>query len=61
MDVCRSWSAEEEEALKVWLKADVMQVFKRAEVLPQHKLGKLFTDVYVGEGPWNIFSASSVQ
>ncbi|KAJ7863348.1 hypothetical protein B0H14DRAFT_3444211 [Mycena olivaceomarginata] len=39
MEACRWWSAEEEEALKV---------------LPQHELGKLFTDVYAGEGPWNI-------
>ncbi|KAJ7793256.1 Cullin family-domain-containing protein [Mycena olivaceomarginata] len=50
----RWWSAEEEEALKVRLKADMMQAFKRAEVLPQHELGKLFTAVYAGEGPLNI-------
>ncbi|KAJ7808956.1 hypothetical protein B0H14DRAFT_3481902 [Mycena olivaceomarginata] len=54
MEACRWWSAEEEEALKVRLKADMMQVFKRVEVLPQHELGKLFTDVYAGEGPLNI-------
>jgi hypothetical protein len=54
----RWWSAEEEEALKVRLKVDVMQVFKRVEVLSWHELGKLFTDVYAGEGPWNIVSAS---
>jgi 2-oxoisovalerate dehydrogenase E1 component alpha subunit len=30
MEVCRWWSAEEEEALKVRLKADMMQVFKCA-------------------------------
>ncbi|KAJ7824720.1 hypothetical protein B0H14DRAFT_3469047 [Mycena olivaceomarginata] len=39
MEACRWWSAEEEEVLRV---------------LPQHELGKLFTDVYAGEGPWNI-------
>jgi 2-oxoisovalerate dehydrogenase E1 component alpha subunit len=30
MEACRWWSAEEEEALKVRLKEDVMQVFKCA-------------------------------
>ncbi|KAJ7847084.1 Cullin family-domain-containing protein [Mycena olivaceomarginata] len=58
MEACRWWSAEEEEALKVRLKADMMQVFKRVEVLPQHELGKLFTDVYAGEGPLNIHFGS---
>ncbi|KAJ7367159.1 branched-chain alpha-keto acid dehydrogenase E1-alpha subunit [Mycena albidolilacea] len=48
------WNAEEEEALKARLKADVMQAFKRAEAVPRHELGELFTDVYAGEEPWNI-------
>ncbi|KAJ7818103.1 hypothetical protein B0H14DRAFT_3740698 [Mycena olivaceomarginata] len=50
----RWWNAEEEEELKAWLKADVMQVFKHAEALLCHELGKLFTDVYAGEELWNI-------
>jgi 2-oxoisovalerate dehydrogenase E1 component alpha subunit len=52
------WNAEEEEALKARLKADVMRAFKRAEAVPRHELGELFTDVYAGEEPWNIVSAS---
>jgi len=48
------WNAEEEEALKTRLKADVMQAFKRADALQRCELGELFTDVYGGEEPWNI-------
>jgi 2-oxoisovalerate dehydrogenase E1 component alpha subunit len=50
------WSAEEEEALKVKLKKDVMQAFKRSESLKRHELKELFTDVYAGDEPWNIVS-----
>ncbi|KAF7299672.1 2-oxoisovalerate dehydrogenase subunit alpha [Mycena chlorophos] len=48
------WNADEEEALKARLKADVMKAFKRADALPRCELGELFTDVYGGEEPWNI-------
>ncbi|KAJ7069567.1 branched-chain alpha-keto acid dehydrogenase E1-alpha subunit, partial [Mycena amicta] len=48
------WNAEEEEALKTRLKADVMKSFKHAESLPRCELSELFTDVYGGEEPWNI-------
>lgn len=53
------WDAEEEEALKAKQKRDVLEAFRRAEVLPRWELKELFEDVYGGETPWNIVSLSN--
>ncbi|KIY45199.1 branched-chain alpha-keto acid dehydrogenase E1-alpha subunit [Fistulina hepatica ATCC 64428] len=48
------WDAAAEAALKARLKSDVLTAFKRAEMVPRHPIGELFTDVYGGEEPWNL-------
>ena len=52
------WNAEEEEACKERVKKEVMKAFKRGESLQRHELKEMFSDVYGGEEPWNIVSAS---
>lgn len=51
------WNEAEEEELKARLKKQVMDAFKKAEVLKRPELGELFSDVYGGEEPWNIVSS----
>lgn len=50
------WNAEEEQALKTKQKREVLEAFKRGEVMKRWELKELFEDVYGGEEPWNLVS-----